>query len=333
MPHREKILVVMPSWIGDTVMSHPLLAELQSNFNDCEIDVLARPFTRDLLDLIPQINKKYFLDVEHGQFGFSKRLNLVRELKQRKYTKTYILTNSFKSSIIPWLAGIPERIGYSTELRHLLLTKRFKYKKHERTMVERYLHLVNKKYNSRIRPRLKIDTSQKNKIKSKFNIQNEKNIMLCPDAEFGSSKKWPIEHWISLAKTFQENGFNVYFLGKDESISSSIIDNINSDSVVSLIGTTSLLDVIYILSLADLTISNDSGLMHIAGAVDSKIIAIYGSSSPFYTPPLISEDFGEVVYKELSCSPCFKKECPLSHLNCLRSITSKEIYDISLRYL
>ena len=157
--------------------------------------------------------------------------------------------------------------------------------------------------------------------------------MLCPDAEFGAAKKWPLEHWIKLANLFTEKDFSVYFLGKDESINKHIEKSSYREKITSLIGKTSLLEVVYLLALGDLAISNDSGLMHIAGAVNSKIIAIYGSSSPFYTPPLISSDDGEVVYKGLSCSPCFKRECPLSHLNCLRSISSEEIFNISLNYL
>ena len=334
MKTSPNILVVLPSWIGDTIMSQSLLFELKRIYSNCNIDVIARPYISELIDLIPEINQKLFLDISHGSFGLSKRLSLVKEIKKNKYTDVYILPNSFKSALIPWLAGIPNRIGYTTELRHLLLTEKYEYKKHERTMVERYLHLANCTYTPQVQPKLKISDKYQRSIMSKFNIdKNKKIIMLCPDAEFGSAKKWPVEHWLSLAKLFREQNYSVFFLGKDEGINEHISCEKKLNDVRSLIGCTSLLDVVYLLSISNLTISNDSGLMHIAGSVDSKIIAIYGSSSPIYTPPLISDDGGEVIYKDLSCSPCFKRECPLSHLNCLRSISAQETFDIALNYL
>ncbi len=334
MSKQQNILVVLPSWIGDTIMSQSLLFELKRINPDCNIDVIARTYIKELIELIPEINKKYFLDVNHGSFGLRDRLSLARILKANNYTIAYILSNSLKSAIVPWLSKIPSRVGYSTELRGMLLSNSFKYKKHERTMVERYLHLINKKYTTKIKPHLEVTQYHKNKAITKYKIDpTKKLIMLCPDAEFGAAKKWPLEHWIKLANLFTEKDFSVYFLGKDESINKHIEKSSYREKITSLIGKTSLLEVVYLLALGDLAISNDSGLMHIAGAVNSKIIAIYGSSSPFYTPPLISSDDGEVVYKGLSCSPCFKRECPLSHLNCLRSISSEEIFNISLNYL
>ena len=334
MKTSPNILVILPSWIGDTIMSQSLLFELKRIHHNCNIDVIARPYISELIDLIPEINKKFFLDVKHGSFGLSARLNLVKEIKKNKYSDVYILPNSFKAAIIPWLAGIPNRIGYATEFRKMLLTEKYKYKKRERTMVERYLHLINCKYNTQIQPKLKISDQYQSLIIERFKIKvNQKIIMLCPDAEYGNAKKWPIDHWLSLAKLFRKKNFSVFFLGKDNSINKYISHEEELKDVRSLIGQTSLLDVVYLLSIANLTISNDSGLMHIAGSVDSKIIAIYGSSSPIYTPPLIPEEGGEFIYKNLSCSPCFKRECPLSHLNCLRSISAKETFDIALNYL
>ena len=201
-------------------------------------------------------------------------------------------------------------------------------------MVERYLHLANCEYNSQIQPKLKISTQYQRSILEKFRIKNnQKIVMLCPDAEFGNAKKWPVEHWLSLAKLFNEKNISVFILGKDTDFDKSLSSEDGLNNVKSLIGQTTLLDVAYLLSISDLTISNDSGLMHIAGSVDSKIIAIYGSSSPRYTPPLIPEDGGDILYKDLSCSPCFKRECPLSHLNCLKSISPEETFDIALNYL
>jgi len=152
------------------------------------------------------------------------------------------------------------------------------------------------------------------------------------NAEYGNAKKWPLNHWIDLANLYNSN-YNIIFLGKDISVNENIKERCKSNSVKSFIGKTNLNDVVNLLSIADLVVSNDSGLMHIAGAVNCKIIALYGSSSPFYTPPLISSDSGEVIYKNLDCSPCFERECPLKHLNCLREISAQEVFKVSLNYI
>ena len=334
MSQNKKFLLIMPAWIGDVIMSQSLIIKLKSDYPNSIIDVVIRPDIEKLVNLMPQINSTYILDINHGKLGLFERISLAKKLKGNKYTTSFILQNSFKSSLIPWLANIPERIGYLTEFRYFLINKGFKYTKFERTMVERYLYLINEKYHINIKPQLKINNSIRNKTLTKYNIDHtKKNIMLCPDAEYGSSKKWPLGYWIDLANSYDTSMYNIIFLGKDDSINNDIRNNCTSNSIISLIGSTSLIEVIYLLSIADLVISNDSGLMHIAGALNCKIIALYGSSSPFYTPPLISNNSGEVIYKNLDCSPCFKRVCPLKHLNCLKKISTEEVFKVSLNYI
>ena len=163
-----------------------------------------------------------------------------------------------------------------------------------------------------------------------------KNIFLCPEAEYGSTKRWPKDYWITLAKYFKKKNFNVYFIGKDKISASeyeSITDNV---SIVSLIGKTDLDHAAHILSFADLVVANDSGLMHLAASLDVNLISIYGSSSPFYTPPLMKDNHGEVLYRQIECSPCFKKICPLpgdENLKCLKNISPEEVSIKSKIYL
>ncbi len=333
MNQNKKFLLIMPAWIGDTLMSQSFIIKLKLDYPDSIIDVVIRSDVEMLVNLMPQVNKKYVLDIKHGELGLFKRINLAKKLKRNKYTTSFILQNSFKSSLIPWLAGIPERIGYLTEFRYFLINKGFKYTKFEKPMVERYLNLINQKYNINLRPKLQTHSNFRKENLKMYGLNEEKkNIALCPDAEYGNAKKWPLNHWIDLANSYNSN-YNVIFLGKDISVNKEIKEKCRSNNIKSLIGKTSLHDVIDLLSVTDLVVSNDSGLMHIAGALNCKIIALYGSSSPFYTPPLIDNDSGEVVYKNLDCSPCFKRECPLQHLNCLREISAEEVLKISLNYI
>ena len=178
-----------------------------------------------------------------------------------------------------------------------------------------------------IRPSLLINRDLSELIGRKYLINNsKKNIVLCPEAEYGPAKRWPADKWIQLANFYKEKNYNVYFLGKNKSLETEYQSVLKKDSVISLLGKTSLEEATYLLSLVDLVITNDSGLMHITASVNTNLISIFGSSSPFYTPPLMKDQFGEVVYKALKCSPCFKRECPLQHLNCLNNISAEEIF-------
>lgn len=334
MLDEKNFLIIAPSWIGDLVISQSLLIQLKSEHPNCRIDVIARDELHPIISLMPEVNKIYPLNIEHGSFGFLKRLQLANRLKKNFYTTSFVLPNSYKSALIPWMAGIPKRIGYLREFRHILINKKYKYIKHSNTMANRYLKLADYEYTNQIKPQLNIKEEENQKVIKKFNINIEKKIIiLCPDAEYGEAKKWPINKWIHLSKSFDKNEHDLYFLGKDKSIDIEIEKLCIQENIFSLINETTLSEVISLLNLSSLVISNDSGLMHVAASVNTNIIAIFGSTSPFYTPPLIDSHQGEIIYKQLDCSPCFKKTCPLGHLNCLNKISSEEVFESTRKYL
>ena len=334
MSLRENFLIISPSWIGDLIISQSVLKYLKKEYINCSIDIIVRPDLIEIAKMMPEVNKVYSLDIDHNSLGLAKRYRLAKTIKKNLYTSSIILPNSFKSAIIPWLANIPIRIGYKRELRSILLTQKYSLAKHENTMVNRYLKLVNSSYSECLRPFLNIDMNTLELTRKKYIISNSrKNIFLCPEAEYGVAKRWPINKWIELAKYFEENNHNVYLIGKDKNLERQYKSILKIDSITSLLGKTSLTEATYLLSLADLAVTNDSGLMHITASLDTKLISIFGSSSPFYTPPLMKDMLGEVIYKGLKCSPCFKRECPLDHLNCLNNISVDEIFKKSLKYL
>ena len=334
MSLRENFLIISPSWIGDLIISQSVLKYLKKEYINCSIDIIVRPDLIEIAKMMPEVNKIYSLDIDHNSLGLAKRYRLAKTIKKNLYTSSIILPNSFKSAIIPWLANIPIRTGYKRELRSILLTQKYSLAKHENTMVNRYLKLVNSSYSECLRPFLNIDMNTLELTRKKYIISNSrKNIFLCPEAEYGVAKRWPINKWIELAKYFEENNHNVYLLGKDKNLERQYKSILKIDSITSLLGKTSLIEATYLLSLADLAVTNDSGLMHITASLDTKLISIFGSSSPFYTPPLMKDMLGEVIYKGLKCSPCFKRECPLDHLNCLNNISVDEIFKKSLKYL
>ena len=334
MSSKEKFLIIAPSWIGDLIISQSLLKHLRKEYLDCQIDMIVRPELIKLAKMMPEVQNIYPLDIEHKELGLVKRHILAKKIKKHSYSTSIILPNSFKSAIIPWLANVPLRIGYNRELRLFLLNKKYSLIKHKDSMVNRYLKLADGSYSDSIRPSLLINRDLSDLIGRKYLINNsKKNIVLCPEAEYGSAKRWPADKWMQLANFYNEKNYNIYFLGKDKNLDIEYRDVLKTDSIISLLGKTSLEEATYLLSLVDLVITNDSGLMHIAASVNTNLISIFGSSSPFYTPPLINNQFGEVVYKALKCSPCFKRECPLQHLNCLNDISAEEIFSKSTKYL
>jgi heptosyltransferase-2 len=296
--------------------------------------MIVKPELTTLAKMMPELKNIYSLDIRHKELGLMKRYTLAKKIKKNLYSASIILPNSFKSAIIPWLANIPLRIGYNRELRSLLLNKKYSLIKHKDSMVNRYLKLAEGSYSDNIRPLLLINSDSSESISRKYLINNsKKNIVLCPEAEYGPAKRWPANKWMQLANFYKEKNYNVYFLGKNRSLETKYQSVLKKDSIISLLGKTSLEEAAYILSIVDLVITNDSGLMHITASVNTNLISIFGSSSPFYTPPLMKDQFGEVIYKALTCSPCFKRECPLQHLNCLNNISSEEIFDKSVKYL
>tara|TARA_Y100000389_G_scaffold204063_1_gene254786 strand:+ start:7828 stop:8835 length:1008 start_codon:yes stop_codon:yes gene_type:complete len=334
MSSKETFLIIAPSWIGDLIISQSLIKYLKKEYLDCQIDIIVRPELVKLAKMMPEVQNIYSLDIEHKELGLIKRHILAKEIKKYSYSTSIILPNSFKSAIIPWLANVPLRVGYNRELRLFLLNKKYSLIKHKDSMVNRYLKLADGSYSDSIRPSLVINRDLADSIGRKYLINNsKKNIVLCPEAEYGSAKRWPTNKWVQLANFYKEKNYNVYLLGKNKNLDIKYNSVLKKDSVISLLGKTSLEEATYLLSLVDLVITNDSGLMHITASVNTNLISIFGSSSPFYTPPLMKDQFGEVVYKALKCSPCFKRECPLQHLNCLNHISAEEILNKSIKYL
>ena len=312
-----RILIVAPAWVGDLVMSFTLMSALKEINKDAIIDLLVNENLSGLARCLPNVSKLIISETRHGKLSLFYRIKLGLKLRENKYSQCYILPNSFKSSIIPFVAKIKNRIGYLGEFRYGLINKVVESLDRKEGMVNRYLNLINERYHPGLRPRI-TPMTYKNIPNQKFAFKKN-YVVFCPDAEFGPSKKWPIHKWLDLAKSISDR-HQVIFVGLDKSISTHI-EQLGSANILDLMGRTSITDVLHIIKLSSCVVSNDSGLMHVAAALDRPVVAIYGSSSPIYTPPLISDEQKITHYEGLSCSPCFKKICPLGHTNCLINIS------------
>ena len=332
----EKILILGPAWVGDMVLAQSLFKTLKANQPDCVIDVAAPAWTLPLLERMPEVSGKIALPFKHGELAFFERIKFGRTLKNKGYTQAIILTNSFKSALLPFAAGIKKRTGFLGEMRVGLINDirpldKIKLKK----TVERFVSLGLKKDQNLPEnipsPQLNSDPEAAWLLAYSLGVKQDKSkilghkiLGLCPGAEYGEAKRWPADYYAEVANEALKNGWQVLLFGSDKDVAvTSQINQLTQNKCVDLGGKTKLGEAIDLMALCDTVISNDSGLMHIAAALNKKLIAIFGSSDPSHTPPMSAK--AVIEYLGLECSPCFKRTCPLGHLNCLRLISANKI--------
>ena len=327
-----KTLIIGPAWVGDMMMSQTLYQQLKQNNPHREIHVVAPPWSRPLLERMPEVSESIDLNIPHGQFNLSLRYQLGKELREQGYQEAYVLPNSWKSALIPFFAHIPKRIGWLGEGRWGLLNEvRYLDKERYPLMTERFMALALEKHETLEKPypvpHLAVDPENLKTTLNTFRLDQGIPILaLCPGAEFGPSKRWPEWHYATIANEYLNQGWQVWIFGsKNDMAVTQSIDALTDHRCQDLAGKTSLGQAIDLLSLAHRVVTNDSGLMHIAAALHRPLVAVYGSTDPGFTPPL-SEQV-KMVRLGLSCSPCFKRECPLEHADCLKQLSPNLVLD------
>ena len=305
------------------IMAQSLFKTIKQEFQNHIISVLAPAWTHSILKRMPEVTNAIEMPVGHGSLGIRTRWQLAGEIKKHGYDQAIVLPGSLKSSLVPFLAGIPKRTGYLGEQRYGLLNDIYKLNKQQLpTTVERFVNLSgrHKVLSECPRPQLAIEESSRLTAAEQLGyIKNEPLLVLCPGAEYGAAKRWPVQRYAELAKLRAEQGWQVWLMGsdKDKEICN-LIDVLSNKVCKNLAGKTSLIEAVDLMSLATIVVTNDSGLMHLAAALDRKVVAIYGSSSPEMTPPLT--DKLEIIWLQPECGPCFKRDCPLGHMKCLNDI-------------
>ena len=322
----EKLLIIPQNWLGDIVMSQTLLKRVKSENPNTEIDILVNSTFKSLVERMPEINKAVILDCGHKELGLLKRLNLARKIKGN-YDQSIVLSRSIKSALIPYFAKIPIRTGELGESRYILINDLKKFTKEDRRKTAfRYVSMFSKKeevLDEKYYPSLQSDPENIKILSDKYKLNLDKKIIIfAPGAAFGPSKMWPVEKFKELGEKLNKDFF-ILILGSnnEKNIGDKIVTNKN---MINLCGETTITEAVDLMHISEFCVSNDSGLMHLASATNTKSISIYGATSPELTPPLTSNK--EIHYRGISCSPCFEKKCKYGHYNCLEEIQADDIF-------
>jgi heptosyltransferase II len=321
------IVIVGPSWVGDMVMAQALFKLLKARRPETPLDVLAPAWSLPIISRMPEIRKGVVLPAGHGEVGLRKRWRLGRSLRSEGYRQAIILPRSLKAALIPWFAGIPIRTGFRGEMRFHVINDMHEFDEHRLDQtVKRFLALGvarNESLPEVPMPELKVSPERQHAVIDRLQLSRERPVVaMMPGAEYGPAKCWPLEYFTALAEMLSAEGYAVWVLGsgRDSAAGAAIAAG---GHAVNLCGRTELEDVIDLLGLCEQAVSNDSGLMHIAAAVGTRVVALYGSTSPGFTPPLTQN--AVLHYLGVECSPCFQRACPLGHFRCMREILPQAV--------
>ncbi|MDR3324083.1 MAG: lipopolysaccharide heptosyltransferase II [Zoogloeaceae bacterium] len=341
-----RALIIAPAWIGDAIMAQPLFARLKAqqpaHLPELTLDALAPPWVGAVLTRMPEISRVIAAPFAHGELALKKRWTLGRELARQGYQRAYLLPNSLKSALVPFFAGIPQRVGFTGEGRYGLVNVRHSLDKIALPlMVERFAQLAEKTPGATLArpvspPRLISTPEQQAAALKRLGLETgSRPVVFCPGAEYGSAKRWPVEHFATLAQALAARGFSIWLMGsgKDKAVGAAIVAAaaLPPAACRNLCGVTRLDEAIDLIAQAALVVCNDSGLMHVAAALARPLVALFGSSSPEFTPPLSTK--AEVLSLRLACSPCFERICPLGHLDCLVRLTPDRVLESCLSRL
>lgn len=321
------VLVVAPSWVGDMVLTAPMVELIAGARGSPPVDVLAPGWVLPLATRIPGVRRGIASPFGHGTLALGQRRRLGQSLRAVGYARAVVLPNSWKSALVPAFAAIPRRTGWIGEFRYGLLNDARRLDPGALPlMVERFAALALEPGEPLPRPlpepRLQAQPEAGREVADRLGLAADRPCaVLCPGAEFGPAKRWPVRHFIATTRALVVRGLQVWLMGsgKDASVTRDILAGCEGlPGVADLAGRTTLAEAVDLMALAQLVITNDSGLMHVAAALHRPTVALFGSSSPGFTPPLSHR--ARVARHAVPCSPCFSRTCPLGHLRCLEGL-------------
>jgi heptosyltransferase-2 len=329
-----RILVISPNWIGDAVMAQPLLQRLRALHPQWPIDVLAPAWVAPVWRAMREVDTVMETPFKHGKLQLGERRRFAAMLRPRGYAEAYVLPNTMKFALIPWLAGIPKRVGYKGEMRYgLLNVVHHDERSAPRRMAAFYAALADAPIAHLPQdvplpqPSLAVADDASAAVMQRIGVPaGVPLVVFAPGAEFGSAKRWPSDRYAELANTLRQSHPHAEILllgsGKDKPVCDDIVAA--APGVRNLAGATSLSEAIALIARASAVVCNDSGLMHIAAALQRPLVAVFGPTDPRHTPPL--SELATILWLHIECAPCQQRECPLGHHRCMKDISTEMVW-------
>jgi heptosyltransferase II len=329
-----RTLVISPNWIGDAVMAQPLLQLLRAQHPQRAIDVLAPPSVAPVWRAMAQVDSVLETPFRHGALQLRERWRYAQVLRRRGYVDAYVLPNTLKYALIPWLAGIARRVGYKGEMRHGLINVMHHDELPPRAMVPFYAALAHTpalRAAAAPRPVMQASEQQFNAACDRIGLARDGAVVaFAPGAEFGAAKRWPAAHFAALAASIVQSApdVRIVLLGspKDKPVCDEIVAIAGAARVHNLAGSTRLDEAIALIARAHAVVANDSGLLHIASALNRPVVALYGPTDPDHAPPF--SDIAHALSLRLACSPCRQRECPLGHQDCMQKMGTDVVWKV-----
>lgn len=331
MKRPQNIIVRMPNWVGDLVMATPILTDLRNAFPDASITAMCKAPLCELLRDDLAIDELFCFRKPTNQFSKrEERRDIIAKIEEGKYDLGILLTHSFSSAWWFWQGGVARRIGYGSFLRNFLLTDKIKRSKEKLHQVDSYKKLLEPLGipKSHTMPRLFIsDNEQEESREILFQRGYRRDRILIgmnPGSAYGPAKCWPQDRFQALAKRLLAiDNVSVVFFGdaSGSNLVKSICSNLPKEAM-DVAGVTSLRELACLIKECDLLVTNDSGPMHIAAAVGTPVVALFGSTDPEATGPFGQSE--SVITKRVSCSPCLKRKCPID-FRCMMQISVEEV--------
>ena len=325
----NKILVRGTNWIGDAVLTLPAVASLRATYPKAHIAMLVKPWVSDIYQLFSDLDE--IIIYENKYDNPAGVFRLAQKLKEKKFDAAILLQNAIEAAIIALWAGIPVRAGYDSDARGLLLTHRVRRtdeikKVHQ---IDYYLEMVKALGCASVDREMHMETKinlldARNVLRKFIPETNDTIVGMAPGATYGPAKRWFPDRFAEVADNLSEK-FSAQIIllgGRADGEAAREVQKMARVKLINLAGRTNLQEAIYLISQCRLFVSNDSGLMHIAGALNIPTVAIFGSTNPVTTAP--AGDKSVIIRHEISCSPCLKKTCP-TDFRCMKIISVEDV--------
>ncbi len=330
----ENILIRGTNWIGDVIMTLPAIVAVRETFPNAKIIVLAKPWVAEIYKICPEVDEVVIYQDPGVHHGIAGKYRLARELKSMGFDLAILLQNAIEAAIIAWLAGIPIRAGYNSDGRGILLTHSVQRTRVIRRVHQVYYYLEMLKslgfQSAGIDIKLKLGDDYlaiAEDVLDQYHVKKGDILIgIAPGATYGPAKMWFPERFAAVAdKLVNDFPARVILFGSGgDRGRTGLVQQHSRNDLIDMAGKTSLKEAIALIARCDLFISNDSGLMHLSGALGIPLVAIFGSTNPTTTSPVGEKSV--VIHKDVSCSPCLKKECP-TDFRCMDLIGIDDVYD------